>query len=315
MATAVRTGSYLTAQANILPNVYPDCSKSRDVYIPPYTTKEVMFLVGGVNDDKKRTIKFIVSNSNFSLSTSQWSAENAWRIKTKITNNKPGEAYIQVQVEGQNKNTIRLISTDEASVSDKDVFTKKEIDRLIAENQVSLSKGTACIIATDRQLGKLLANDKDFMTDKSNNGADVNTAYTRIAQIKAKGFVRNFKDFPASTLKGSGYYKPTAFSSGNERAISSYLEAAVGNKNGYHVFYFTILDGYHVLTLVIDAWDLCNMKYKIYDQLKERGAYKDFKEIDQGLLDMNTNNYDLAASLTRDKTVSTKFGIWKIQKR
>jgi hypothetical protein len=30
---------------------------------------------------------------------------------------------------------------------------------------------------------------------------------------------------------------------------------------------------------------------------------------------MNTDNWDGAANLTRDKTASTKFGIWKIQKK
>ena len=72
---------------------------------------------------------------------------------------------------------------------------------------------------------------------------------------------------------------------------------------------------YHVLLLVINNQNPCDRTIKIYDQIKDRGDYIPFSRIDKTLLDMNINNWNNAASLTKDNTASTKFGIWKIQRR
>lgn len=287
-----------------------ECTRIVEYNISLNETREIRFKVGGKNDDKKRDLKFELNNSNISLSTSYWSVENEWVIKTKVTGKKLGETLITVKVEGKTLNTIKIKCVDY-----KDVFSEKDVERLVEENKISISRHTACIIAADKQLGKLLLDNKNFITETSNNKANVYNAYTRIDQIKDYGFVKNFQIFEQSTFKGGGNYQPKEYNTGKQNVISNYLKNAIGSKIGYHVFYFTILNGYHVLLLVVNASNPCDMKFKIYDQLRDRGDYQNFSLIDDKLLEMNVNNWSGSASLTRDKTASTKFGIWKIQKK
>lgn len=273
---------------------------------------------GSSNNDGNITLE--LSDKNFELSTKSYSAKYKWKLKTKVkaaAGSKGKTAYIDVYSEDwiTKKKQCGRIKISVAKERDKDQFNKREVDKLIEENKSSLSNRTQCIVAADKQLGKMLDNDSDFITNKSTNNANVYNAYTRIDQLSGKGFVKNKKIFDAAVFEGKGYYKPIKYSSGNEKVVSTYLEGAIAKRTGFHIFYFTILNGYHVLTLVVDATDPCNMKYKIYDQLKDRGDYKAFKEIDTGILEMNSNNWQGAANLTKDKTASTKFGIWKIQRK
>ncbi|MDR2205726.1 MAG: hypothetical protein LBE36_06180 [Flavobacteriaceae bacterium] len=307
----VSYGNYVKIKREIFPtSVNFECTKITEYNIGINETKEVRFKVGGKNDDKKRKIEFVLNNTNISLSTKEWNAENEWILLTKITGKTEGETIITIKVEGTTLNSIKI-----KCINYKDVFSEKDVKRLINENKISISMHTACIIAADKQLGKLLRDNKNFITETSNNGANVYTVYTRIEQLKKKGFLANEKIFPADTYKGKGYYEPKEYTSGNEHVISSFLSKSLGNRLGYHIFYFTILDGYHVLTLVVDNNVPCERKFKIYDQIRDRGSYIDFIEIDNELLKMNTNNWPGAASLTESKTVSTKFGIWKIQRK
>jgi hypothetical protein len=265
------TGGYSVTQ-DILPNVYFECNGISEKMVALGETVEVRFRVGGRNDDVKRAVKFTVSDASIcSLSTTEWSAENEWILRTKITGLKVGNTIIQVEVEGKKRNLLRVACKTLAN----DVFSETDINRLIAQNAISLAspKLNPCIVAADKQLGKLLVNTTDFITDTSTNKANVYTAYTRIEQITAKGFVASSKIFDQHVFQNGGYTKPTLYSAGNEQVVSTYLLAAIGSKQGFHVFYFTILNGYHVLTLIVDAHDLCKMKYKIYDQLRDRGDY------------------------------------------
>ncbi|MBV8325897.1 hypothetical protein [Chryseobacterium sp.] len=291
-------------------SVHFECTKITEYNIGVNETREVRFKVGGKNDDEKRSIKFDFSNSNISLSTSSWKAENEWILRTKITGKKNGTTVITVKVEDKTLNSITIHCVDY-----KDVFSEENVKRLIAENKISIADHTACIVAADKQLGKLLDNTSDFITNSSNNNADVYTAYKRVEQIKKKGFLANEKKFSQYVFKGGGNYQPKEYSEENKHAVSDYLKASINGKLGYHVFYFTILNGYHVLTLVINNQNPCDVKFKIYDQLRDRGEYVSLLEVDNKLLEMNTNNWSGAASLTRDKTASTKFGIWKIQRK
>ena len=307
----VSYGNWFSIKREIFPtSVNFECSKIVEYNIALNETREVKFKVGGKNDDEKREIKFELNNSNVSLSTSSWSAENEWILRTRITGITSGDTIITVKAEGKTLNTIKI-----KCVNYKDVFTQTEVNRLIAENQKSISNHTPCIVAADKQIGKLLNNNTDFITDSSNNKANVYTAYTRIEQIKNKGFLANERIFPQNTFKGGGNYQPKEYSAGNEHVVSNYLNASIGNKIGFHVFYFTILNGYHVLNLVVDNRNPCDITFKIYDQLRDRGSYVSFSQVDEKLLEMNVNNWSGAANLTRDKTASTKFGIWKIRKK
>lgn len=74
----------------------------------------------------------------FEFSTIEWSAKakdgkgTPWQLHTYISAKKEGNAELKVFVEGTYTNTINLTTKIN---SDKDVFGKKAIDRLIAENK------------------------------------------------------------------------------------------------------------------------------------------------------------------------------------
>lgn len=288
-----------------------ECLKITEFNVKPgETVNKVRFRVLGINDDKKRKVKFILNNKNISISTSEWNAESDWKLLTNITGKTAGETIVTVQIEDKTLNSFKI-----KCINYKDVFSESDVNRLIAENNISLSLHTACIIAADKQLGKLLLDSKSFITNSSNNKANVYSAYTRIDQVNNNGFVKNFQIFNQNAFKGGGNYQPIEYNSGQENIVSNYLKNAIGSNRGFHVFYFTILNGYHVLLLVVDASDLCDVKFKIYDQLKDRGEYLSISSIDGKILEMIVNNWGGAADLTKDKTASTKFGIWKIQRK
>lgn len=314
MAAVIFTSCSRRTIKNIPPSVDYACTASillgSTIYLEKGTAKLCKFKVAGINDDVKRKIKFEVTpNDNFSLSTQGWDAENEWMIKTNISCKTEGKATMQVYVDGVKKNTINLV----CKILDKDIFTKSEIDRLKAENKKSLDNHTPCIVAADKQLGKLFNDSGFFITDTSTNKANVNTIYTRGVQIVQKGYAQAEKTFLANTFVSSGYKKPTEYSEGKEDCLSKYIKESIKNRAGFHVYYFTILNGYHVLTLVVDATDICEMRFRIYDQLKNRDE-KNIEDIDIDFLELNKNNWSGAAMRNNDNTASTKFALWKIKR-
>lgn len=151
------------------------------------------------------------------------------------------------------------------------------------------------------------------MTASKNNDADVYSIYNRAAQIKGAGYIASEKIFPAETIGWKGLKQPSNYNDAHKNAVSEYLLKAINHRHGYHVFYFTILNGYHVLTLVVNSLNPCDKKYQIYDQLRNRSE-KSFSNIDNDFLELIVNNWPYAAGLN-DGTASTKFAIWKMQRK
>jgi hypothetical protein len=62
---------------------------------------------------------------------------------------------------------------------------------------------------------------------------------------------------------------------------------------------------------------VCNscVKFKAYDQLKDRGDYLEYKEIDEFLLEMTVNNWEGSANRNKDKTANTEIAIWKVKRK
>jgi hypothetical protein len=81
-----------------------------------------------------------------------------------------------------------------------------------------------------------------------------------------------------------------------------------------------MVNGYHVLTLVINATEPCNMTFNIYDQIKIREKMN-FEDIDNEMLRLTNvlwkGNYDhIEQDGTRkNKKFNTESAIWKLQRK
>lgn len=322
-----------------------ECSKIVEYNIGINETREARFKVGGKNDDEKRDIKFERNNSNVSLSTSVWNAENEWILNTKITGKAIGETVITVKVEGKTLNVIKI-----KCINYKDVFSGTEAQKLINEiNYIApfADAGTApeydenyCMQAAERGISELLQNYTDFYsvergTHRHRNriGFSGLTAIDRGNKIQAKGFVSSkfdFNDYSIDHTKRTSIvdqntynavkYDIIGFKSGGENTLNAYFQNAIRNKIGFHVFYFTVTNGFHTLLLVIDYTNPCNAKYTVYDQHGITTSTGNINQTAQGIRKQTSwtfantclNRYNSGKSSQWD---STKTILWKIQKK
>ena len=342
----VSYGNWFSVKREIFPtSVNFECSKIVEYNIALNETREVKFKVGGKNDDEKREIKFEINNSNISLSTSSWSAENEWILKTKITGKKIGDTIITVKVEGKTLNTIKV-----KCINYKDVFSNTEAKRLIDEINYIKPKADAetapeydenyCMQAAERGISELLKNYTDFYsvergTDKHRNriGFSGLTAIDRGNKIKANGFVSSqleFNDYSIDHTKrksiidsasyGKVKYDIINFNTGGKNKLFSYFENIISNKIGFHVFYFTVTNGFHTLLLLIDNSNPCDAKYSIYDQHGITSSSGKFGDIAEGFRKQTSWTF-ANTCLNRFKSVkssqwdSTKTILWKIQRK
>lgn len=292
-----------------------ECTRIVEYNISLNETREIRFKVGGKNDDKKRDLKFELNNSNISLSTSYWTVENEWVIKTNVTGKKLGETLITVKVEGKTLNTIKI-----RCINYKDVFSEVDVKRLI--NEINYIKpfadaGTApeydenyCMQAAERGLSELLQNTIDFYSVDRNTHKHKNrigfsglTAVDRGNKIKSNGFViRNWKfneyaidhskrdiingsktSNEASTNYADVRYDIVTLAETKKNKLLNNFKQDIANQIGFHVYYFCITGGFHTLLLVIDNSNPCNINYTIYDQHGPTSSKGKFEELGEGL--------------------------------
>lgn len=305
----ISLGNWTAIKREIFPtSVNFECSKIIECNIGVGETREIKFKVGGKNDNEKREIKFELNNSNISLSTTSWSAENEWILKSKITGRAIGDTTITVKVEDKPINTIKI-----KCINYKDVFSEDDTEKFIDENKNSLKNHTECFIAVDKQFSKVV-NDNDLVLKSYSNL----TAYNRIRSYETKFYIQSSKRFGQSEIwirdNYDGYkLKPKSFKSGYEKAISSYINTGLKNKIGYHIYYFALLDAYHVLTILVDNTK-CESEYKILDQLQNRD-WKKIKEIDDDLLQMTIRNYDGACETIKSDNHNSSLQLWKLKRK
>ncbi|MPS72959.1 MAG: hypothetical protein E2590_07370 [Chryseobacterium sp.] len=343
----VSYGNYLFIKREIFPtSISFECSKIVEYNIGVGETREKLrFKVGGKNDDNKRDIKFELNNSNISLSTIQWKAENEWILLTNITGKKIGDTLITVKVEGKTLNIIKI-----KCVNYKDVFSNTEAKRLIDEINYIKPKADAetapeydenyCMQAAERGISELLKNYTDFYsvergTDKHRNkiGFSGLTAIDRGNKIKANGFVSSqfeFNDYSIdhtkrkSIIDSASYgivkYDIISFSTTGKNKLYGYFDNIIRNKIGFHAFYFTVTNGFHTLLLLIDNSNPCDAKYAIYDQHGITSSSGKFNDIAEGIRKQTSwtfantclNRFSAGKSSQWD---STKTILWKIQRK
>lgn len=342
----IKYGEWFEIKRAIFPtSVNFECSKIVEYNVAVQETREVRFKVGGKNDDEKRNIVFEINNSNITLSTSSWNAENEWILKTRITGRVIGDTIITVKVEGVAINTIKV-----KCISYKDVFSDAEAQRLINEiNYIApfADAGIApefdenyCMQAAERGISELLQNYSDFYSVERNTHRHRNrigfsglTAIDRGNRIQANGFVSSkfeFNDYSIdhtkrtsivdSTTYNAVKYDIIGFKSNGRNTLNIYFENIVRNKIGFHVFYFTVTNGFHTLLLIIDNQNPCDAKFTVYDQHGITTSTGKLNEIAEGLRKQTSwtfantclNRYNSGRSSQWD---STKTILWKIQRK
>ncbi|KMQ58401.1 hypothetical protein ACM39_18605 [Chryseobacterium sp. FH2] len=255
----------------------------------------------------KYEVELIPSNSDIILSTYTFNAKAGWVIQAYVTCNSIIEnPSIKVNVDGKESNTISLKFMNR----DKDVFSEEEVQKLIDENSSLIRNDKVCFRVADKGISKLLNTTSTVI-----NSYGGENSYTRANTLKSQGYIKDEIIINQYSFDTGGVTKPKKFASGKGKTISESLDKTIGNRIGYHVYYFSILKGYHVLLLVIDSSNSCVKKFKAYDQLKDRGDYLDYEEINEFLLEMTVNNWEGSANRNKDKTANTEIAIWKVKRK
>lgn len=187
----------------------------------------------------------------------EFEVEKGWKFSVYISGSAVVEnGKIDIEVDG------RVILTIPISIlNDKDVFSKNEVKRLKTDaNSLGLSS-TACINVADARISELLQDQINFMN--RNRQRMSHGEYTpRLKHLISKGFVLGgIKEFRYHLNNGDAY-RPKNL----KESIKTYVEAQIKNRIGYHVFYVSMLNDVHVLTLLINNSNPCEMKFEVFDQ-------------------------------------------------
>ena len=244
-------------------------------------------------------------------------------------------------------------------LNSKDVYKQVAVEKLRNELiyiKESISKGhpsveyvgNYCMQAAERGLSELLNDNINFYsvereTDKRKNniGFSGKTAYDRGEIFQQKGFVEKVHIFNKYTInqskrelinKSKDYneaednyrkvmYEIIELSDLNKKNLFEFFENDIKNKEmGYHVYYFTVTNGFHTLLLIIDNTNICNPTYSIWDQHAETTSFGKLEEIGEGLRKQTSwtfantclNRYRTGAIKYFDST-DTK--LWKIKRK
>ncbi len=221
---------------------------------------------------------------------------------------------------------------------DKDVFSEADFSRMIEEIEVVASKVRArfpqeynqnyCIYAADRYLGCLLEDHNSFYTlnalDQITSNikfATSNGAILRAEKFKKLGYVKHeitIKKFEIKSLNNDS--KKILILNDNESGnIYQSIKNDIKDRIGYHVYYISLIDGFHTMILVVDNCHPCNPTYKIYDQHGLSNSSGELKNISNGHENSKGLNYQAQWLYN---WVYTNFGyypetltkLWKIQR-
>jgi len=226
-------------------------------------------------------------------------------------------------------------------VVEKDVFLKEEVDKLeemIKTIAVKINKSpntgeyrktrNYCVFATDRYIGALLNNNKDFYTyndstEKVTNFESLLSGTFRAGNLKKNGYISDYVIYKDNELlkpisaniqkvKDDVTYDALSIKKG---LLMGFISKSINNKIGFHIFYTTYSDDFHVQTLIIDNTNPCNATYRIVDQHGETSSNGKLSDIENGFKDQSSwtyvNFYLNSNKQTLTKTISS---IWKIQR-
>jgi hypothetical protein len=97
--------------------------------------------------------------------------------------------------------------------------------------------------------------------------------------------------------------------------LLSFLKKSILNRIGFHIFYTTYSDDFHVQILIIDNSNPCSPTYKIVDQHGESTSKGRLLDIEEGFKNQSSWTY-ANFYLNHNKQILTKTtsSLWKIQR-
>lgn len=228
-----------------------------------------------------------------------------------------------VNIKGKDGKNIEVAGKLNFSIVEKDVFMSEEGQIILDENDnlrkgpISSAMGSfdeVCYRVVDKQFSKVVKNSS--LALKNYSGL---TAYDRIKDYQSDGYIKHTKRFEQGKVWIRVNYddvelKPKSYKKGKETVATDYIMPQIKSKIGYHIYYVIILDAYHVLTLLIDNRNLCEPKYKMLDQIKNR-SWNKFKNLNNDLLEMVKNNYNYACEQAKRKDHNSSFQLWKLKRK
>lgn len=197
------------------------------------------------------------------------------------------------------------------TVVQKDVFMTEEIDSLLAINESLVDNDKICFRVADKELASLLQNNKLVLNNYAGKtGFDRMNSYNALGYIKVEKYFNQIDTWIRDSEDGYDLV-PQKYKSGMDNVFLRFIESEIKGKIGYHVFYFVLLDGYHVLLLIVNNCNPNFPKFIIVDQLRIR-KYYDLQNIDQQMLEMTKNNYKGACDSAHRKDINSSIKLSKI---
>ena len=295
------------------------------------------------------------SNKSITLSTKSVFIEEGWFFLTNIHSPGKGIAVVESSVYGTPSGRFQFNFLDS-----KDVFTKAKYDLLMSElkyvstevndpNHHSEYNGNYCMGAAERGLSELMGDITNFYavertTQKHKNKISFSgkNAISRGKHFQALGLTEAFHEFNSYKInhtKKDLIYKskdePDArknydavkydiieLTKAAKDALTKFFDDDLKNKElGYHIYYFTVTDGFHTLLLIIDKLsNPCKSTYEIWDQHGISSSSGLYTEIAEGIRRQTSwtfANSCLNRYITKktDKYDSTKTYLWKMKQK
>lgn len=199
-------------------------------------------------------------------------------------------------------------------VVQQDVFMTEEIDLLLEINEGLVNNDEICFRVADKELASLLQNSRLVLTNYVGK-----TGFDRVKEYKAMGYVKVEKYFNQSNIwiraSENGYdLVPQKYKPGMDQVFFNFISSEIKDKIGYHVYYFVLLDGYHVLLLIVNNCNPNSPKFLIVDQLRIR-KYIDLLDIDKQMLEMTRNNYKGACDSSHRKDINSSIQLSKMKRK
>ncbi|AXT60405.1 hypothetical protein D1816_08595 [Aquimarina sp. AD10] len=341
-----------------IPCIIFECDKITEIIVYPNERMLARLKIQGeaggwLKFETSYDLTFEYSEEEMELTTSSWSVERGDVILTNITAKSEGDFFITTKMNGKETGRVKVVSKQRG----KDVFTEAENTRLVQENEYIkpfADQGTHseydenyCMQAAERGLSELLNNTTDFYSVERGTHAQVSgisfsglTAIDRGNAIKSSGFVKtswsynkyainhtereqinNSKDEAEARANYlTVRYSIITLSDEDKQAFYDSFISDIKDKPGFHVYYFSITNGFHTLLLVIDYRDPCSAEYKIYDQHGLTSSQGVLEEIGEGVRKQTSWTFaNTCLNRYRRKSTqhwdSTETQLWKIQKK
>ncbi len=296
--TETQAGNFNTT-STIIPSI---TLNNKDKIYPIKTASLFSFLLKGEIGkvyDTRYNVK-IKSSGKLKISTTEWTGSNDYNLDTMISSNIPQKVTLYIEIEGINRGTF-FIEFRES----KDVFKEYDVDKLrsefsymsafVKDHSPSEYANNYCMQGADRAMGKLLNNSSNFYTVEHKTHKVINsinfsnqTTYTRAKQLADQGYLtdsytidtkywnvdkkivnkiyNSLNKDEARNYGAKNQYEVVSVSKVQGEAFLNYLKNIIDKKEpGYHIYYLSVVDGYHTQILIINNLDRKNPKYEIWE--------------------------------------------------